>query len=89
MNPIGTVSADNVEDSESLDSIRYGLIKGTGLLGKVLAEVNKLIELEKDVTYHMGDYVTKELCDALHEQRVKFYESLKAIERTQNENRTL
>lgn len=80
MNPIGTVSADNVEDPESLVSIRYGFITGTGLLGEVVTAVDKLIELENNATYH-GDYVTEEMRELVREQRVKFYELLKAIEK--------
>ena len=45
---VGTVSADNIEDPESLDSIRYDLIKGTGLLGDVLEAGLKLAELENE-----------------------------------------
>lgn len=82
MNPLGTVFADNVEDPESLDSIRFGLIKGMGLLGEVVTAVHKLIEAENDVYYE--GYITEKMRTALYEQRVNFYETLKAIERTES-----
>lgn len=81
MNPLGTVFADNIDDKESLASIRFGLIKGTGLLGEVVAAVNKLVELELEAQHAWNEYMGLEAKEVLREQRVKFYETLKAIER--------
>lgn len=80
---IGTVFADNVDDPESLDSIRFGMINGEGLLGAALEAGLKLAELEGEAGY-WGENITKEMSEALKQQRVVFYNSLKAIERLES-----
>lgn len=80
---IGTVFADNIVDPESLDSIRFGMIKGEGLLGAALEAGLKLAELEGEAGY-WGENITKEMSEALKQQRVVFYNSLKAIERLES-----
>lgn len=77
---LGTVSADNADDPESLDFIRYGGIEGTGLLGAVLEAGLRLCEFEREAGYFSSG-LPEELSESLKQQRVIFYESLKAIER--------
>ena len=45
---IGSVRADNIEDSDSHESIRLGFIKGYGLLGKVVAAVRDLVDAARN-----------------------------------------
>ena len=76
---IGRVYADNVNDAESLDSIRLGIVGGKGLLGEVQTAAYNMAEQNEQCGY-FGDHATKEMYQARIDSRVQFYHTLKAIE---------
>ena len=76
---IGKIYANNVEDRESIESIKRGYINGEGILGQVIESVQDLISTYTDIAYCDEDN-----CSPLIVKRevywIMLYRALKEIE---------
>lgn len=77
----GSVWADNIEDRESEESIRYGYITGDGLLGDVARIALRLQEIGGDIGYGgLLGYPDRNLDELREELYLELYNTLKKIE---------
>ena len=80
---IGRVYANNLNDSENINSIKHGFLCGVGLLGEAQVAAYKMALLYDKSCYFESDLPadnTAKIAQALADSRVEFYHTLKAIE---------